>query len=264
MKKAIINKHIDSVSNIRLNRGLFVSDDNLAKGEIIICNDANDPSIYILDTKGNVSKISGGVSSGDTPTYDVSKLWEQINANKQQIEENTSILRTEIISGNTELMKLIGRINDIIGTIESGDTISNLFTEVSGNIESNKSLIDSNKDEIESNKVLIESNKEEIDNYTINGKKISDTPVIDSDDLLISHSYSTNNSEGNLTIGDSITNALSKLEIMLKNTTLALTAAIIDLESKIGNETEYDRDGNVVKDASGLYKKYEELASKLQ
>lgn len=242
MKKAIINKHIDSVSNIRLNRGLFVSDDNLAKGEIIICNDAEEPSIYILDTKGNVSKISGGISIEDIPTYNDSELREQINLNKQEIKDTASVLRTEIINGNEELVSLIDRINDIIGTIDSGDTVSSLLENVSKNVE---------------------GTKETIDNYTINGKKISETPVIDSDDLLVSENYTTIDVKGDLTIGDNITNALSKLETTLKQTTLAITAAIVDLEAKIGNETEYDRDGNIIKESSGLYKKYEELSSLL-
>jgi hypothetical protein len=48
---------------------------------------------------------------------------------------------------------------------------------------------------------------------------------------------------------------------MLANTTLSLTAAINDLDARIGNETVYDAEGNVVKEATGLYKKYEELSA---
>ena len=250
MKKAIINKHVDNVSDIRLNRGLFVSDDILAKGELIICNDADDPSIYILDTKGNVSKISGGISIDDIPTYDDTELRELINDNKQDLKNNISSLRSEIISENEELGFLISRIHDIIGTIESGKTISESLNELSESVEVVNEKVDENK-------VIT-------DNYTVNGKKISDSPVIDSDDLLVSNNYTTFEIDGNLSAGDKFTNALSKLEVMIKNTTLALTASVIDLESKIGNETEYDKDGNIVKNSSGLFKKYEELESRIQ
>ena len=44
---------------------------------------------------------------------------------------------------------------------------------------------------------------------------------------------------------------------MLANTTLALTAAINDLEKKIGNYTEYDDEGNVVLEGSGIMGKLE-------
>lgn len=312
MKKAIINKHVNSSSDIVLNRGIFVSDDDLAKGEIIICNDSNDPSIYILDTRGNVTKISGGSNhgGGESPSYDDTEIWKQVNDNKENIENVKTTLRTEIISGDTELRELIGRINEIIGSVESGKTVSGLLDEIdekvneqvsviNGNIESIansirselssgdnelKSLIDDVSDtigDIESGDTVIElisdintmidetngnisSIKGDIDNYTVNGKKISETPVINSDDLLVSDKYTTFDTEGTLTIGDSITNALGKLEKMLNNANLALTAAVIDLEKKIGNETEYDDNGEIIRNATGLYMKYEELASKLQ
>lgn len=56
MGKAIVNKHIDNKD--KLQKELFVSDLENAKGEIIICNDKNDPSLFILNTDGELSNLS--------------------------------------------------------------------------------------------------------------------------------------------------------------------------------------------------------------
>ena len=103
-----------------------------------------------------------------------------------------------------------------------------------------------------------------IDGYTVNNKKISENPVIDTDDLSINDSYGiVNRDYENIMPGDILTEAISKLEIALANTTLALTAAISDLDKRIGVPTKYDEDGNLVANSSGLYKLYEELNQKI-
>ena len=103
-----------------------------------------------------------------------------------------------------------------------------------------------------------------IDGYTVNNKKISENPVIDTDDLSINDSYGiVNRDYENIMPGDILTEAISKLEIALANTTLALTAAISDLDKRIGIPTKYDEDGNIVANSSGLYKLYEELNQKI-
>lgn len=56
MGKAIVNKHIDNKDNLQ--KELFVLDLENAKGEIIICNDKNDPSLFILNTDGELSNLS--------------------------------------------------------------------------------------------------------------------------------------------------------------------------------------------------------------
>lgn len=103
-------------------------------------------------------------------------------------------------------------------------------------------------------------NKNIIDEYTINEKKISENPVLDSNDILLSEEYTTLTQPAeNVIPGDLVTTAISKLEVMLANTTLALTAAINDLEMKIGSPSSYDENGNITAQATGLYAKYEEL-----
>ena len=82
--------------------------------------------------------------------------------------------------------------------------------------------------------------KEDINGYTVNEKQIVSNPVLDTDDVKISSNYSVlDKIPENITPGDDITLAISKLEITLAQTTLALTAAINDLEAKVKELKEY-------------------------
>ena len=102
--------------------------------------------------------------------------------------------------------------------------------------------------------------KSSIDEYTVNDKKISESPVLDTTDLKVNENYTSINQQfENVVPGDILTTAISKIEVMLANTTLALTAAISDLDKRIGVPTEYDDDGNIVREGTGLYRKYEEI-----
>lgn len=108
------------------------------------------------------------------------------------------------------------------------------------------------------------ADKADIDDYTVNNKRISGCPVLNSDDFKISDSYSYVSQEAdNVSVGDKITTAISKLEVMLANTTLALTAAISDIESRVGRPAAYDASGALISQATGLYKKYLDLEEKL-
>lgn len=125
-----------------------------------------------------------------------------------------------------------------------------------GEIEEGKTVIDFINTVIEE----VRANKETIDAYTINNKVISESPVLNSDDLSMSETYSTLEQPGDfITPGDIITTAISKIEVMLANTTLALTAAITDVELRLGRPSEKDAEGNVISEASGLYKRCEDL-----
>ena len=87
MGKAIINKHIDSFENIDLT-SKFDKDVEKRKGEVIVCNDPNDPTIYIMDTNGNPRKITGsGNGSGSGESYDDTAIKSLISKNTQAIEE---------------------------------------------------------------------------------------------------------------------------------------------------------------------------------
>lgn len=83
MAKAIINKHIDSVNELQ--SSVFHQDIEKAKGEIVICNDPNNPTIYILDTEGSMKKIAGGGGSG-SGDYDDTELRGSINELDERID----------------------------------------------------------------------------------------------------------------------------------------------------------------------------------
>jgi hypothetical protein len=181
---------------------------------------------------------------------------------KRNADDENAVL-VKVSFDNIEEIKNL--INDKIKKLEN----SNI--ELQANIDNLDKLLVSTKTEIEgaindvqesvnTNTQTIIDNKNVIDNYTINEKAISENPVLNTDDLVISDNYSLlNQTAGNVYPGDIITTALSKIEVMLANTTLAMTAAINDLELKIGSPSIYDEEGNLVKPAYGLYQKYEEL-----
>ena len=156
----------------------------------------------------------------------------------------------ELKKADTNLTNAIKATNDsitnTIGVVTDGKTVIEMIADVEAvSVQNAQDIID---------------NKNIIDEYTINEKKISENPVLDSNDILLSEEYTTLTQPAeNVIPGDLVTTAISKLEVMLANTTLALTAAINDLEMKIGSPSSYDENGNITAQATGLYAKYEEL-----
>lgn len=323
MAKAIINKHIDSVQDVVLT-DLFIEDDN-NKGELVICNDPENPTIYIMDTTGNPRKIAGGGGSGSGEAYDDTAIWNAVNKNTEaiadlkenpsgnidevvetltkdidEINETVKTLDgtvtgiTETVNGVTENLSavsasigevpegstIVGMVDNVQGATETNaqaiedtkTTISNVESTLTEEIETLKRVDSQNKEDLntaitsvgtrlnstiesigtvaegatvvgmindvqgatETNAQAIADNKTVIDEYTVNGKKISENPVLNTDDILVADNYSTlAKPADNVYPGDIITTAISKLEIMLANTTLALTAAINDLENRL-------------------------------
>lgn len=334
MAKAIINKHIDSIQDVVLT-DLFIKDEEKNKGELVICNDPTNPTIYIMDTTGNPRKIAGGGGSGSGEAYDDTAIWNAVNKNTEAIadlKENpsgdidetiealtkdvndinetvktldgtvTGITETvegfsgtietvtENVKGVTENLStvsasigevpegstLVGMVNDVQGATEANaqaiedtkKTISDVESTLTEEIESLKladsslntaiksvdtklsstidsigtlaegttvvGMIDDVQGATEANAQAIIDNKTIIDEYTVNSKKISENPVLNTDDILVADTYSTlTKPADNVYPGDIITTAISKIEIMLANTTLALTAAINDLEHRL-------------------------------
>ena len=369
MAKAIINKHIDSIQDVVLT-DLFIKGEEKNKGELVICNDPENPTIYIMDTTGNPRKIAGGGGSGSGEAYDDTAIWNAVNKNTEAIadlKENPSgnideVVETlakdidsinetvktldgtvtginetvegingtietitETVNGVTENLStvsaslgevpegstLVGMVDDVQGATEANaqaiedvkTTISNVESTLTEEIESLKLADSQNKKELnsaitsldtrlnstidsigtvaegatvvgmindvqgatEANAQAIADNKTIIDEYTVNSKKISENPVLNTDDILVADTYSAlTQPADNVYPGDIITTAISKLEVMLANTTLALTAAINDLEAKIGVPSSYDEEGNKTGEASGLYAKYEELSKQIE
>lgn len=156
----------------------------------------------------------------------------------------------ELKKADTNLTNAIKATNDsitnTIGVVTDDKTVVEMIADVEAvSAQNAQDIID---------------NKNIIDEYTINEKKISENPVLDSNDILLNEEYTTLTQPAeNVIPGDLVTTAISKLEVMLANTTLALTAAINDLEMKIGSPSSYDENGNITAQATGLYAKYEEL-----
>ena len=183
MAKAIINKHIDNYSG--LTEDFFVQDSEKAKGEIIICNNPEDPSIFIMDTNGKATKIAG-------TNYDDTEIFSIANQNKSDIE----------------------KIEELIGvTGESGETIFGAIEEI----------------------------KTAVDEYTINGKKISENPELTTNDLNIDDSYSNlNHPSENIAHGDNLNTALGKLTVLINNLNLVVASSITNLERRYGMPAKYD------------------------
>jgi hypothetical protein len=153
-----------------------------------------------------------------------------------------------------ELQKLIDAANatvrdELLDVIEANESV---ITKTIVDLNDRTFL---NTDDIK----LLDKN---VKSYTINDKKVSENPVLDTDDFQIGEAYTVVDQPlDNVAPGDLLTTAISKIEVMLANTTLSITAAINDLDARIGYATVYDAEGNVVKEATGLYKKYEELSA---
>lgn len=89
MAKAIINKHIEA--GVVPTSDMFVENKEHAKGEIIICNDPKNPTLYILDSNDDVRKVSGGNSEGSA--YDDTAIRGLIKENEENIASNSAAIQ---------------------------------------------------------------------------------------------------------------------------------------------------------------------------
>lgn len=180
-----------------------------------IFNTLADAKAYADDP--NDSAIEGLLLSVVSDTEENNGLYF-IKEIGNETNSNTSTLKK--ISKTEDYIKGDDDIKEIIGDTGRTNTITELIDTVSGLTEINLSKINENKDIS--------------DNYTINNHKISDNPVLNSSDILINDDYSHIERGDNdfIITGDELNTAIKKIEIMLVNTTLALTAAINDLEKK--------------------------------
>lgn len=335
-KKGIINKHVNNASE--LTRNLFDSDLEKAKGEIIISNDTSNPSIYILNNSGNITKISGGGSGGQGGSYDDTLIWNQVNENKTNIEELSGNTVTTVdfdaykaniegvisgvtdslsgkvdtvvyeekmseidehINATTGLNESINTLNEnVSGLTEDLTNISSALTETQNTVSTQGENIASNAESINSiNSGITEINniisgisdtlstvnttletlnsdetvegsvsfavkglKDTVDAYTINDVKISENPVLDTHNIKVSEEYSPLSvSAENIIPNDLISDALAKIEVMMANTTLCMTAALNDLDTRLGVPTEYDDKNKPLKKATGVYKLLDDM-----
>lgn len=81
---------------------------------------------------------------------------------------------------------------------------------------------------------LIDSNKTNIDNYTVNGFKISTSPVLDGADIKIT-GYTKPSTTGALAAADSVNGALGKLEKKLDDEVTSRTNAVSNLTNTVNS-----------------------------
>ena len=199
-------------------------------------------------------------------TTEVTNIKEEISGHTESINEISKTTK-QLNEKVDDTVTNFNTLSDTVSTFENSintntENINTLLTNVSANTETLNVLTGDEEGSI--NKKIIDT-KITIDNYTINGKLISDSPTLISDDFNISENYQIIGGDGNIvhegriTPEEQLTIALAKLETMLLTTTLAITASLNDLEARIGNPSQYDEEGNLIKESNGLFKRIEDL-----
>ena len=236
-----INTTIENVSNDVININTTIS--TIIDTQIPLINET------VSGVTTEVTNIKEEISGYTESINEISKTTKQLN---EKVDDTVTNFNT---------------LSDTVSTFENSintntENINTLLTNVSANTETLNVLTGDEEGSI--NKKIIDT-KTEIDSYTINGKLISDSPTLISDDLNISENYQIIGGDGNIvhegriTPEEQLTIALAKLETMLLTTTLAITASLNDLEARIGNPSQYDEEGNLIKESNGLFKRIEDL-----
>lgn len=216
-------------------------DDSAVKGlllSVISDETKENNGVYFLekikedenDTQSVLTKIGA---------EEISKLQEYVDKKINAVSAKTKSIESEYKLSDENIKSQIGELAE-------GETIVAFIDELN-------QLVSENTEAISSNKLTI-------DDYTVNNKKISTSPTFNSDDFKISTKYSTtDNNIADVIPDDALTTAISKIEIALANTTLAFTAALNDLENRIGTPTLYNEDGSVKQESTGIIRRIEEL-----
>lgn len=216
--------------------------------------DAENTVKKAVDSKYSLPE--GGIPQSDLNEEVVSAI-DKANSALQSDDLDNYYTKDEIGEGfdsENTVTKAVNTVQSNLNTITS-----ELRDELSAITES-VNIINADENTEGSFKKYINDTKNIIDEYKVNGFVISENPVLNTDDLKISNNYSTSNGKiEDITPDDIITKAFSKLEIALAQTSLALTAAINDLEKRIGIPTQYDENNNVIKEGTGLMKRVEQL-----
>ena len=281
-KSVIVHKHVDTRSDIDYLKEhvyeIIDGREDFYKGEIIVVNDPNDPSLYVIDTEEKLRKIAGSGTGYDD--YEIRTL---ISGNTESITnlDNTKLEASvfNTYTGNTNI-KLTAFENDIkdLDTdiaahelrldINDNDVqdIKKNINAVNENITNISTTLENLKGDetVEGSIVnLIENTKNIINEYTVNNKKISENPVLDTADISLNSNYSPNMEDTTIVPGDILTTAIAKLECLLANSMLAISSALNDLDSRIGVPYLYDENGMLIQNASGLCKQIQDLQKRV-
>jgi hypothetical protein len=183
------------------------------------------------------SKIGDGLGEDET-------VLGYVNSSVSNINNSLTTINNSITDINRVIEEKTTEISNVIGDISGGENIIGIISDVQNTVT---------------------ENKETIDNYTINDKKISESPKLNSDDFKISNNYSST-VEDIVKPGDTVTSAIGKINRLLNEATEALSGSvneldirIDDLDKRIGNPKIYNESGELVKDSTGLYKDLGEL-----
>lgn len=262
IKEDVSNKHVETNSVISgITEEIGVINDNIST----ITTNVGNIEENLTTTTSNVDDIIDNQlpSINDSIsgiTTEVTNIKEEISGYTESINEiskTTNQLNEKVDDAVTNFNTLSDTVLTFENSINTNtENINTLLTNVSANTETLNVLTGDEEGSI--NKKIIDT-KAEIDTYTVNSKLISDSPVLDSNDLNISTGYTITNVGERIIPEEQLTTAFAKLESMLLKTTLAITAALNDLESRIGSPTEYDNEGNLIKEGSGLFKRIEDL-----
>jgi hypothetical protein len=215
MARTIVNKHFDD--SAKITREQFHEEEQYAKGEIIIFNDDDNPSIYVLDKNGNPKQITGGGSGGGIDEKVLNEFKEEItkeytaadNIIKNGYVNADNALRNELIGANDDFKSDVSRR---LGNIEKA------FTDADTTIT--QSIIDT---------------KNEVLSHTINGIKIENDPVLDATNITVgkySEMVLDNVHKEQVVSNDTAQVAIKKVENMLFANALAFSAGLNDVNRK--------------------------------
>ena len=125
MGKSIINKHVETSELLK--KEMFNEDVSKAKGEIIIVNDDNDPSVYILNNKEEIVKISANE--------------DKINASISELQSGITEITNDVAGLTNDLSGLTDNVNALTDTIEFISGITKVTYQELVTLRGNSSLI---------------------------------------------------------------------------------------------------------------------------
>ena len=179
--------------------------DSAIEGLILtVVNDVSDKNGAYFVERVKMSENDRDGSLIKIGEVDLTNVLSKISANK-----------TDIIINRSQILSL----TDIVGDIEGDETVAE--------------IINSNRINIENNHQLILEHKNAVDSYKINNKNITESPVLNSDDLFITNKYRPAFKIQAISQLDTITNAVSKVENSLASINLAISASLNHLESEV-------------------------------
>lgn len=203
----------------------------------------NDEGILIVPSIRTIAQevSAASVSGLDEHITDVSNEIDKVSENLTTLTQTINVLNKTVADD-------VAALGELTGTVAAQAEALNVINgEEEGSI--NHAVV---------------GLKAIIDDYTINNHKISENPILNSDDIVLNDNYSTINVDvNNIMPGEIITSAISKLEVILANTTLALTAALNDLDVRIGKPTVFNEDGSIKYEATGVYRTLEAIENRI-